>query len=243
MASNDSYCVCCKQGPHPLTECRIFKILEAPERRYICTGYGICRLCLKTGHLTDECTELYGEQERCRKNYCVNHGAKHHRWLHEYLKVSPSDDDLEDCWKCGEDHLTLHCPVFRSMNVTERLVAVNTSDACTLCLRLGHYCENCEEEDGEDECSVCHSQFHHTLLHMEGGHPSVESTDQPQQPGNFVTSGLFENRRGVNTVPERIETLQQKEELSAEEMMELLELGQQLLEEDGTPPAKIRKTE
>ena len=243
MASNDFYCVCCKQGPHQLTECRIFRILEASERRYICNSYRVCRLCLKAGHLTDECTELYGEQERCRKTYCASHGAKHHRWLHERVKDTPENDEIEDCWKCGEDHLTVNCPIFQSMSTTERLVAVNTSNACTLCLRIGHYCEDCEEEDGEDWCSVCRSQFHHTLLHLEGGHSSVESTDQPQQPENVVTPGLFENQGRVNTVTERIETLQQKEELSAAEMMELLELGQQLLEEDGAPSAKIRKTE
>ena len=224
MASNEYYCVCCKQRTHSLTDCRLFKILRAEERKYICNGYSICRSCLKAGHLTQRCKD---QSNLCLMPSCIKNRKTHHKLLHEFPPHEfPVPLEKEICWKCGEEHPALSCPVLLDLDSTGRLAAVTLANACTLCLKIGHFLEYCPEA-GEKECHHCHSQFHHTFLHLEDclvRTPEIEET-------SVQTSRPFASRRSTDSLSRRLKELQEKDPLTEEEMTEMLSLGQQLLED------------
>ena len=86
------------------------------------------------------------------------------------------------CMQCSSnDHVIIHCPQFKKMDVSQRFELVKKLNLCLNCLSKSHLQSNCPSKF---RCRFC-SKRHHTLLHRKndnqnfsiGTNLSVDATD------------------------------------------------------------------
>ena len=93
---------------------------------------------------------------------------------------SPQADGTHKIW---------NCPVFKSMNVTDRYAAVRKERLCYGCLGKGHAIKDCKVHPcGINGCAKKHNRLQHSKNQMEEGSHAVNVSAATIDQGNQVTS-------------------------------------------------------
>ena len=89
--------------------------------------------------------------------------------------------DVVTCPYCSiKGHLIQYCPKFLGCDVSKRIAEARRLMFCIICLKRGHFSNNCKSKG----CEICKKK-HHTALHL----ASNASTDSPQTPKSPSTPG------------------------------------------------------
>lgn len=95
------------------------------------------------------------------------------------------------CILCKQNHYIFACADFLKMNPQERLSKIKNLHACTNCLRLGHFSNDCKNQSSCKKCSFRHN----SLLHLSGRNKQTIKNNSDNLNPNLsqTTAGISEN--------------------------------------------------
>lgn len=145
-------CVVCN-GNHNLLRCKSFSSSAVSEKRRVMKLYGLCCVCLQSGHSKVEC--------KCSSS-CDKCGNRHATTIHDAVKAIEQCVEINrrrPCICCGGKHPLYQCDDFGKLSPTGRMKFVKDHQLCVNCLHAGH--KECENPWSCRHCAL----RHHSLLH------------------------------------------------------------------------------
>lgn len=147
-------CIVC--GDHyGLLRCRRFASSAVSEKRRVMKLYGLCYVCLQSGHSKAEC--------KCSSS-CDKCGNRHATTIHDAIKIIEQCVQLNrrhPCVCCGGKHPLYQCDDFGKLPLAGRMKFVKQHQLCVNCLHAGH-----QDKDCENPWNCCHCALrHHSLIH------------------------------------------------------------------------------
>jgi hypothetical protein len=156
-------CIRCGRE-HALESCPEFLSCSVRARFSYCSQKRICFVCLtKCG-------------EKCvvtPDRHCAFCGSdRHHRVLHDQ-QWNPKNDRGKGprqktvCRRCNEEHRIEECKDILKLPTAQRRVLCLAFGICPRCMQSYEQCQTRCQELGLPKCSICGSEEHHTILHVE----------------------------------------------------------------------------